>query len=275
LSKREGDSQVDHFASAEELRALEALLDFGESEVKGGLRVKGDPYELALIVALFSRATTTYRALLVLIEQGYGQQAMMLNRVGFELMVDSYWIEGNRELAKDRFLEHARFHHHLRRELGRRYPSLIDGEPNREAGEDTLEEGELRKLQKRYTAHGGKSWTAQSVHQKVEAIVEKFADPEDREQLRGFRDIIHRLNNEEMHPTPWSISRVLRRRPTEDGGETLQFRIGPEPELGELALRTGWWIYLQFLHLVISTFEMSLEDRLQALREGAPWADRR
>jgi hypothetical protein len=113
------------------------------------------------------------------------------------------------------------------------------------------------------------------VHQKVDAIVDGFEDAEDREQLRGFRDVVHRLNNEEMHPTPSSISRVLRRRPTEGGGEVLQFRIGSEPELGELAVRTAWWIYLQFLQLLILSFEIPLEDQLQVLRSGAPWASDR
>lgn len=258
-------------ATPEEVAALRDLLDFGRTDVASRLRADGEPDARALIIALFSRATTTLQALVLLVENDFGQQAMMLNRAAFELLVDAYWTEENRELAADRFVRHARFHQHLKRESAQRYPELLD--PGTAA--EPLDTTELAELTDLYRPHGVRSWTALSIHQRVESIVDSFGDPHDRKQLRGFRDIVYRLNNEELHPTPWSISRVLRRRPTADGGEALLFRIAPEPELGQLALRSAWWMYLQLVSLILDSFEITLGGALEKLIEKAPWADER
>lgn len=201
---------------------------------------------MAILVALFSRTTTTLQALALLIENDFGQQAMMLNRAAFELMVDAYWVADNRELANERFVQHARFHHHLKLRLAERYPEFLAGLPTEAEG--GLDSEELAHLEDLYSRHGVGSWTGLNLHQRVEAIVEDF-DEHDRHQLRSFRDIVHRLDNEELHPTSRSIARVLRRQPTEGGGEVLRFRIASEPELGEVAVRSAWWMYLQLLQL--------------------------
>lgn len=254
-------------ATPAEVVALRDLLEFGRTEVAAHLRADGEPDFRILVVGFFSRVTTTLQALILLVENEFGQQAVMLNRVAFELMVDVYWVNGNRELAADRFVQHARFDQHLKREAAGRYPDLLEG---LDAHDEHLDEAELADLSKLYGRHGVRSWTGLSVYDRVEAIAESFIDPHDREQLRSFRDVVHRLANQELHPTSWSIARVLRRRPTGDG-TVFQYRIAPESDLGSTAVRCAWWIYLQMLHILIEIFGMPLDDALARLKETAPW----
>ncbi len=256
-------------ATSAEIGALRKLLDFGRSEVSARIRANGEPDFRLLVVGFFSRATTTLQALALLIENDFGQQAVMLNRAAFELMVDVYWIEANRELAASRFVQHARFDQHLKRETVDRYPDLLE---DLGASEERLDEGELADLGKLYGRHGSRSWTGLTLYERVEAIAESFHDPRDREQLRSFRDVVHRLDNQELHPSPWSIARVLRRKRAEDGSAVLQYRMAPEPDLGQLAVRCAWWIYLQTLHLLLEVFSVPLDDALAQLTEDVPWA---
>lgn len=253
----------------EEIGALRDLLEFGTKLVAAHLSADGEPDFRALIVAFFSRATATSQAVALLVEEDFGQQAMMLNRAAFELMLDSYWIENNRELATERFVQHARFQQQLERETAERYPALVE----LEIPEERLGDTELAELAKLYGPYGGRSWTGLSVHQRVEDVVGSFEDDASGEQLRSFRDVIHRLHNQELHPTAWSLGRVLCRRSEHDGGEVLQYRLSSEPELGLIAVRCAWWMYLQVLHLLIEIFEMPIADKLERLKGEAPWDD--
>jgi hypothetical protein len=71
----------------------------GTDRVALRIRTDGNPDFRVLIVAFSSRVTTTLEALVELVGKGCGQQAIMLNRAAFELMLDCYWIDCNRELA--------------------------------------------------------------------------------------------------------------------------------------------------------------------------------
>jgi hypothetical protein len=243
--------------TTQEVDNLRRLLAFATEEVVPNIRTDDDPYDIAILVGLFARVTTTTQALVLLIENGFAEHAMMLNRVTFELMVDVYWVADNHDLAGKRFVQHARFHHHLKRKLAPRYPDLLDNVPA-ETG-DELEPEELAELEDLYSRYGSGSWTGLNLYHRVEAIVDDF-DESDARHLRAFRDIVHRLDNEELHPTSRSIARSLRRRPTSDGGEVLQF-----------ALRSAWWIYLQSLHVVITALDLPLEERLGSLSAHAAW----
>lgn len=262
----------ENFAATQvEIATLRDLLRFGREELAPHFRVDGDPDHRALVVAFFARATTTLEALALLLDDGYGQQAMMLNRAAFELIVDTWWIIGHEDEAERRFVEHARYSQHLKRELAGRYSEWFEMPPTDPTG---LDAAELKKLSSDYR-HGTKHWTTLSTYERVEQVAAGLDRAEDREQLRSFRNIVHKLQNEELHPTSWSIGRALKRRSDPERGEVLQYRTGPEPELGQVALRSAWWMYLQLVVVVGELFEAPIEAGLDALVAEAPWADER
>jgi hypothetical protein len=90
-----------------QLDALRALVAFARDEVSPLLDGGNDPYDRLVIVMLFARATTTAEAVAALGDQGFGQQAMMLNRSLYEYMIDAHWAHANHKLARERFVQHA------------------------------------------------------------------------------------------------------------------------------------------------------------------------
>lgn len=207
------------FRTQAQLREVRALLTFGVTEVVPRVRATGDALQEALLPALFARATAALQAILALGEQGFGQQAMMLNRPLFELMVDAHWVHANRELANDRFLQHAHFEHHLSRRAARRHPQAFAEAPPPEDDEGLGEE-ELRELRNLYGQYGTKSWTSLNLRQRLEVVESQWSE-EGRRELWFFHDVINRANNGELHPASWSLGRVLRLVPQEGGGSRL------------------------------------------------------
>jgi len=64
-----------------------------------GLQTEGDRI-LAMAVA---RGMTTFKAVLSLIEEGFGREALMLNRSMFEGAAVAYWVSSNQEKAAEHF----------------------------------------------------------------------------------------------------------------------------------------------------------------------------
>jgi hypothetical protein len=244
-----------------QLQALRRMLAFAHSEVLPRMRVAGDAMEYVLFPALFARGTSTCEAILLVSEHGYGGQAMMLNRALFELMVDAHWVHSDRDLAKESFVKHARLHAHLKRRAVRTYPDIF-GEAEAEAAREGLPPEEVKAL-RRYR----QSWTGLSLRDRVKAIEDQWTDPTTRRHMWFFLDVVNQLNNEELHPTSWSLGRILRRIPDTTGRERVQFRVGPEPELVHEALFNCFWVYGQLLGLVIEVFEMPLMPDLERLGE--------
>lgn len=195
----------------------------------------------------------------------------MLNRAAFELVIDAWWITDHKDEAERRFLDHARYSQHLKRQLVDGYPGWFEQGPT---DLDGLDPAELRRLEKDYRG-GVKHWTTLSTYERTKQVAAGLDREEDRQQLWSFWDIVLKLLNEELHPTPWSIGRSLRRRSDPERGEVFQYRSGSEPELGQVALRSAWWMYLQLVVVVGELFEAPIEAGLDALVAEAPWADER
>jgi hypothetical protein len=228
------------------LAAVDLLVVHAKEHVVPNLSTEGNPYERAILVALFARSLPLTQAIVRLGHEGFGREALMLNRPLFELMIDAHWADANRDLASERFIQHARFTQHLQRETAVRYPTIF-GTPS---PLETLSDDELKSLRRTFGKFGHKSWTGLSTLERVASIQERFDDAGDRRQLMLASEILNAASNAELHPSPWSLGRALRRVTNVDGGERLQFRAAPEPELVGIALRQSWWIFGQLLNVM-------------------------
>ncbi len=260
---REGQTEA-----AAALAAVDLLLRHAQDRIQPNLATEGDPYERSIVASLFARSVPLTEAIVLLGEGGFGREALMLNRPLFELLLDAHWTHANQKLSEQRFLEHARFTMHLRRETASRYPELF-GEM---ASTEKLDDDELKRHSKTFGSFGGKSWTGLSTHRRVAAIENQF-DEGDRRQLWIALEVLNAFSNAELHPTAWSLGRALRRMPTADGGEKLQVRVGPEPELVAVALRQTWWIFGQVLALVHTVVGLPAEPLLDAGDAGQALID--
>ena len=209
------------WAGAAPLAAIWLLLDHARRRVIPNLATDRDPYERAIVVALFPRSVTLVEAIVRLGHDGFGREALTLDRALFELMLDSFWSAANPELAERRFVAHARFTQHLQRERSRLHPAIFGApEPM-----DSVGAQELKALGQTFGKFRHRSRMGLSVSERVVAIQGCFEEQSgDRSQLLLTADVLNALSNSELHPSAWSLQRALRRVRDRDGAERLQFR---------------------------------------------------
>lgn len=248
-----------------ELSGLRETLDFARTEVVPEIKTEEHAMRLALYPAVFAHATSTFEAVIVLCERGLAPQAMMLNRALFEQMVDLHWVRANPELAEQRFVEHARLNQHRRREAARHHPGIV---PEPAAPQEELPPDEVNALKKLFAA-GGESWTGVRLDRRVEAIEGQWGDESERRVLRFMHDVVNRLNNDELHPSSWSLARRLRKRRDENGDDRLQFRTELEAELADAVMGPSLWIYACTVALILEVFDIPLAERLGEIGDRA------
>jgi hypothetical protein len=246
-----------------QLQAIRGLVEYATVDLAPQLRTDGNPYETLFVAVLFARATTTTEAIIVLSEQGFGQQAVMLNRPLFELRVDAHWTHENRALAQDRFLQHAQHQWHLRRETAARHAAALGELPPA----DPVPPAQLRALEKLFGTYGSKSWTGLSLHERITSIAATLA-PEKSARLWQTHDIMNAVSNRELHPSSQSLARSLRRVPQADGSDMMQFSTAREPKLAPIAVEIAWWTYGELLAIVHEAFELPSEP-LHAISDAA------
>jgi uncharacterized protein DUF5677 len=243
--------------------AVRRLVAYAYDHVAPNLKPKGDVYDTVIVAALFARGTSTTEAILLLAEHGFGQQAMMLNRSLYEHMVDAHWAHDNWQLARERLVQHAQLHWHLRRETAARHPDVFGAVADAEA----LPADRLQELKRVFGKHGVKSWTGLNMQERVTAIESLFQNECSR--LWQVHDVLHNLNNAEIHPSAWSLGCAARRVPQRGGGEMVQLRMGPEPELVSSAVGNAWWSYGHLLALVHDAFALPLQPLHELSDEDA------
>jgi hypothetical protein len=246
--------------------AIHILLNHYHDEIVPSFNRHEEPEKQVVQFALLVRSPPLVEAALTLAEAGFGREAMMLNRPLFELMLDAYWAGTEPELADERFLAHARYTQHLQRGVARQYPEL-----GVTPGGESLPPEEVKASSGIFGRHASRSWTGLTVKKRVEVFENHLMDSGDsgRRQLWFVFDVLHDLNNGEIHPSSWSLSRALRRVPTADGAYQLQFRVGPEPEFSAFALGFTWWVFVQLLDLMHGVGSVSAGSLRDAADAGA------
>lgn len=224
--------------------AIHALLNHYHDEVVPAFGHSQGLEKQVVQAALLVRSPPLVEGALTLAEGGFGRETMMLNRPLFELMLDAYWARTEPDLADERFVAHARYTQHLQQEAAKRYPELRRGT---EGG--SLAEEEIQASSKVFGRYAERSWTGMNMKQRVD-LFENHLDPRDKRQLSFVFEVLHDINNGEIHPSSWSLSRALRRVQLADGTYKVQFRVGPEPEFAAFALSFTWWVFVQLLDLM-------------------------
>lgn len=245
--------------------AIQLLLQHYHALVVPGFRRLEEPESRVVQFALLIRSPPLVEGALALAEAGFGRETMILNRPLFELMLDAGWAIAEPEKANDRFLAHARYTQHLQREAAERYPEL-----GITPGGGPLPPAEVKSGIRDFGRYASDSWTGMNLKKRVHAFEERLGPRDsDRRQLWFAFDVLHDLNNGEVHPSSWSLGRGLRRVPSADGAHRLQFRVGPEPELSAFALSFTWWVFVQLLDLMHDFAGVPTDSLQEAADAGA------
>ena len=211
-----------------------------------------------LVGAIFARTTTTFWSALELARIGFGEQASMLNRSLFEDMVDLHWIVDNPDAAVERYDQHLRHGQMLLADALRNHPDFMPAEELPE-----FDEGDRAELDKVFGPYGSRSWTTESLHNRIASIEHHWGEGGDLRHLHFFRDIVHRDNNQLLHVSAHSLNQTVRRSSPQEGGLALKF--GPQDEYLDRAIFGSFWIYSQSVGLLLEHFEFSEKEQFGEL----------
>jgi hypothetical protein len=218
-----------------------------------------------LVLSLFSRSTRTYEAIVrSLAERAFAEQIAMLNRSLFEDMVDAHWVHLNRETALERLGQHDRWSRYLRANVQREFAKgFFDG---RKPTKQDLSEEEVNAFRHLFGRRGGKSWTGVEFDERYKEILGYWESDDQQRYMRWFNRWIHKLNNEIVHPSAFSLARLAAPQPTEEGG--WHFRFGSTKEWLGQALSCAFWTYERTFELVVTEiWQADLPDYEERIEE--------
>jgi hypothetical protein len=213
-----------------------------------------------IIVTIFARSGRTYEAVVRWLgERAFGEQGLMLNRSLFEDMIDAHWVSLNRDLAVQRLAQHDLYSRLLRSDTQRRFPDHFDGPPPK----IKVTNEERKALRQLYGKSGSRSWTGvDGLVERVEAVKGCWRTEDEQTTLLWWTAWVHKLTNEVLHPSAFSIGRLGSPTVGDDGG--FEWHFGSTREWLEQALHGAFFTFGQLAGLMIE--EYAPEDA-QALRE--------
>ncbi len=248
------------------LAACQGLLSYSIETAQGSAKTNDDYGDAQLLVqSFFSRSTRTYEAIVrALAERAFAEQIAMLNRSLFEDMVDVHWVHLNRDLALERLLQHDRWSRHLRADVQNRFSKEFFG--GRQAPKQDLTEEEIKELRARFGRRGGGSWTGVEFEDRYQAILPYWDSEKQRNYMRWFKAWIHKLNNEIVHPSAFSLARLAAPQPTDDGG--WEFYFGSSKDWLGRTLACAVWTYETTFRLVATDiWRIELADYQQRIED--------
>lgn len=179
----------------------------------------------------------------------------MLNRSLFEDMVDAHWIATDPDTAESRFVDHHEHGRMLLADVVPLFPTIWPDVPVPE-----FDSSERSRLDDLFGPHGHRPWSKISLRKRVEIIEDQWSTEHDREGLRFMLKVAHRENNQTLHVSAQSLNAVV--APDESGRPA--FRIGPRPDMVNVALFGSFWTFTQTVTAIIDRFEfpMTQEERV-------------
>jgi hypothetical protein len=218
-----------------------------------------------LLLSIHARSTRTYEAVVRwLAEHGFGEQGAMLNRSLFEDMVDIHWVHLNEELAVERLEQHDKWSRFLRTEVQRAFPDWFAGRRSQPPKLSNEDKQELRKL---FGAKGEKSWTGvPRLNDRLESVLSCWPTDCLRREVQFHHSWVHKINNETLHLSAFSIARLVAPKESDDG-DTLEWRFGSTTEWLPQALSSALWTYSQTVGLVCERFGIATQAELGELLE--------
>lgn len=223
-----------------EFQAALRLRDFVHELLKGPARTEWQMAPGALdsiFIATFAKGTKTFRAVLLLCDYGYAQQAEMLNRSLFEHTIVSWWLllcpqdedELMKTLTDHRAYSRVRYDRALEQ-----HPDLMpDGERESPFTDEYVEQ-----LGKRFRSRGG-TWHGKSLAELIKAV-EAAADERYKTAFSKLYGFVNTHNNSTLHHTALGITDpVSWDKP--DASPTVH--VGPGPQWRSVALWAATWIY--------------------------------
>lgn len=188
-----------------EIEACEELAEFSENALSpwGGraitkAAIDDSPVADEIFALGFARSAKTYKAVIRLVRQGFGEQAAMLNRSLFEGMAVGVWVHHNEEEASERFTQAYAYDRYQQARLVEQtgWLSAEDGPHGPEIAPEEMDD-----LEGKFGKYGERPWTGHSNIRELAADIEQYWPSDEHELLWNFLRIVHRDNNQLLHAT--------------------------------------------------------------------------
>lgn len=228
--------------------------------------IKQDGRNLILL-SIFARSTRTYSAIVQGLAEGdYGEQTMMLDRLLFDDMINLHWVSLNPDLAVERLTDHDLYSRLLRADAQRKHPRMFDG---REPPKFKVSNEKRKALKDLFGKSGSRSWTGiPGLDARVKSVLSCWDEP-GRDVLLFWHDWIVRLQNELVHPTSLSLTRMgVVELNGEGENESVEFQLGSTPGWMPRALHAAFWTYSQSLGLIVDEMRPSVQEESVRYRAG-------
>lgn len=215
-----------------------------------------------ILITIFARSTRTYEAVVRhLGERCFGEQGLMLNRSLFEDMIDAHWVSIHGDLAVKRLEQHDLHSRLLRAETQRKFKRFFEGVKPPKVKVSNEERKELIRL---YGRSGSRSWTGVGpLDSRVAAVEHLWSTAQAREELLWWTAWVHKLSNEVLHPSAFSLGRLG--TPTVDRDGSLHWYFGATREWLTPALHGALWTFGQLVTLVIDSYNREFSDEFLEL----------
>lgn len=217
-----------------------------------GMRSEGDRI-MALAIA---RGTTTFKAAIRLMQNGFGREALMLNRSLFEGIAVAHWVAANPGEAAKRFALANEYEIYLMREkVGKTHPDY-DAPPG--AGEPSEEE--LAKARKLFGQDNQRLWTGhRTIWDLIRDVEDQWEEP-GRTTLRLYMSHEYGRNTKEMHATASAIFGLVLDPAAvgPDGRPGISIRIGAGPDSLDGALFNTFFNHGNLLSLLVDHLSSAL-----------------
>jgi hypothetical protein len=118
--------------------------------------------------------------------------------------------------------------------------------------------------------YGDGSWTGVSLYDRFNGVEQTWPEGLARRQADFMRAWVHRLNNETLHLSAYSLVRLG--SPTVVGGE-LRFRLGATEKFLTTTLWSAFWTYWQTTSFVFEHFGLRVVDELDEIVVTPAFAD--
>lgn len=257
MSAEETDEQIEariERSFALELTAVRALDELSDQVIASWPRQRPARREADRILAMaIARGTTTFKAVLQLIEAGYGREASMLNRSLFEGMAVAHWIAANPAEAERRFPRAMEFELHLFGEMARE----IEPEEPDPPGAVRLDSEQLAEAKRLFGPYNERLWTGHNNVRELVADVENQWEEPGRGVLRTYLRYENRQNNKVLHASAIGLfGLVLDPSTNSEGLAGMTMRLGPGSDMLDSALSGAFYNHGMLLSLLVDHYRL-------------------
>ena len=251
----DGQQRFGHAAIWQAFLQVDNLVDQVLSAPKGKAAKRA--HRRTLLLLLLTKGLKTYHAIQLLCLQGYGQDAMLLMRSFFELVVTAQYL--TQTDTRQRVAQFRAYYNILSAQLidvRKNDPTFVQS--LKERGARTLRKiGSDRQRAKRrfpFFRGGAMGWTGSNLEQVAAAVGQK-----------GAYDSLYRLSSQFEHPSFFALHRYVF-----PAARTIAEAVTPSREHVNQVLASLFIEMLILLEVIIRAFRLGMYRELKALSRLVP-----